>query len=163
MEFLNDTNIVVAIAFVIFVAILLKVKVPGIVGKMLDERADKIKADIDEARSLREEAQSLLASYERKQKEVQGQVDRIVATARDEAQAAAAQAQEELKRSIARRLQSAEDQIASAEASATKDVRDRAVAVAMAAAREAIARNLGEADRNGLIDHAIDEVGAKLH
>lgn len=163
MDFLNDTNIVVAIAFVIFVGILLYVKVPSLVSRVLDARADKIRAEIDEARTLREEAQSLLASYERKQKEVQAQADRIVATAKEEAQAAAAEAREELARSIERRIKGAEDQIASAEAAATRSVRDRAVAIAMTAARAEIATGLGATDATSLIDQAIDEVGAKLH
>lgn len=163
MEFLNDTNIVVAIAFVIFVGILLYVGVPGIVGRMLDARAEKIKTEIDEAASLREEARALLASYERKQKDVQAQADRIVATAREEAELAAVAAKADLERSIARRMKAAEDQIASAEASATREVRDRAVQVAVAAAREIIAKNLSQNDAGNLIDSAIDEVGAKFH
>ncbi len=71
---------------------------------MLDARAVQIKADLDEARALREEAKTILASYERKQKDVQAQADRIVATAQEEAMAAAAQAKDDLKVSIARRV-----------------------------------------------------------
>lgn len=163
MEFLNNTDIVVAIAFVIFVGILLYVGVPKIVAKMLDDRAAKIKAEIDEARELREEAQSLLASFERKQKEVQAQADKIVATAKEEAEAAAVKAQEDLKASIARRMQSAEDQIASAEAGAVKAIQAQAVTVAIAAAQDVIAKNLSAADQGSLIDDAIAEVSAKLH
>ena len=78
-------------------------------GGMLDQRAVGIQSEIDEARALREEAQTLLASYERKQKDVQAQADRIVAAAKDEANAAAAQAREDLAESIERRLAAAED------------------------------------------------------
>ena len=67
-------------------------KVPAKIGEMLDKRSASIKSELNEARALREEAQSLLASYERKQKEVQEQADRIVATAKDEAATAAAAA-----------------------------------------------------------------------
>ncbi len=163
MDFLNDTDIVVAIAFVIFVGILLYFGVPKIIGKMLDDRADKIKEEINEARELREEAQSLLASFERKQKEVQGQADKIVETAKAEAEAASAKAQEDLQASIARRMAAAEDQIASAEASAVQEVRDKAVLVAVAAASDVIQKNLKAADQGSLIDQAISEVGTKLH
>jgi len=163
MEFLNDTNIVVAIAFVIFIGILLYVGVPKIVSKILDDRADKIRAEIDEAKALREEAQSLLASFERKQREVQAQADKIVASAKEEATAAAAKAQEDLKVSIARRMAAAEDQIASAEASAVQEVRNNAVNVAVAAAQDVITKNLGAKDQGSLIDQAIAEVGSKLH
>jgi F-type H+-transporting ATPase subunit b len=73
---LGNTDFVVTVAFALFIGILLYYKVPGLVGGMLDKRADSIKADLDEAKALREEAQSLLATYERKQKEVQEQADR---------------------------------------------------------------------------------------
>jgi len=163
MDFLNNTDIVVAISFVIFIGVLIYVGVPKIVSKMLDDRADKIKGEIDEARALRDEAQTLLASFERKQKEVQAQADKIVANAKEEATAAAAKAQDDLKVSIARRMAAAEDQIASAEASAVQEVRDKAVLVAIAAAQDVISQNLGSGDQGSLIDQAIAEVGDKLH
>lgn len=160
---LNNTDYVVAIAFVIFVLVLLYVGVPRIVGKLLDDRAAQIKSNIDEARGLREEAQSLLASYERKQKDVQAQAERIISTAREEAQTAAVEAKAELERSIARRLAAAEDQIASAEQSAMNEVRNKAVNVAVAAAREVIAGKLSAKDAGSLIDDAIADVDRNLH
>ena len=160
---LNNTDYVVAIAFVIFVLVLLYVGVPRIVGKLLDDRAAQIKSNIDEARELREEAQSLLASYERKQKDVQAQAERIISTAREEAQTAAVEAKAELERSIARRLAAAEDQIASAEQSAMNEVRNKAVNVAVAAAREVIAGKLTAKDAGSLIDDAIADVDRNLH
>ncbi len=160
---LSNTNFVVTISFLLFIAVLLYLKVPALLGGKLDKRAEGIKAELDEARALREEAQTLLASYERKQKEVQEQADRIVAHAKLEADEAAEQAKADLKVSIARRLQAAEDQIASAEASAVKEVRDTAVGIAIAAARDVIAKQMTATDGNKLIDAAIGEVEAKLH
>lgn len=87
----------VLIAFLIFVGVLLYLKVPGTLMGMLDKRASGIKSELEEARALREEAQTLLASYERKQKEVQEQADRIVAAAKEEATVAAEEAREDLK------------------------------------------------------------------
>ena len=113
---LRNTNFVVLIAFLVFIGILIYMGVPKKLAGMLDARAAQIKADLDEARALREEAKSILASYERKQKEVAEQTDRIISTAKEEAMAAAEQAKEDLKRSIARRLAAAEEQIASAKA-----------------------------------------------
>ena len=133
------------------------------IGKMLDKRADTIRAELDEARALREEAQTVLASFERKHKEVQDQADRIVATARDEAARAAEQAKEDLQKSIARRLAAAEDQIASAEAGAVKEVRDQAIAIAVAAAKEVLAKQMTADAANKLIDESIKEVDTKLH
>lgn len=160
---LFNTNFVVLVAFLLFIAVLVYLKVPGLLMGLLDKRAETIRAELDEAKKLREEAQSVLASYERKQKEVAEQADRIVENAKKEAQAAADQAKEDLKLSIARRMQAAEDQIASAEASAVKEVRDRAVAVAIAAASDVVAAKTAAADQGKLIDASIAEVEAKLH
>ncbi|GAA5073175.1 F0F1 ATP synthase subunit B [Roseibacterium beibuensis] len=160
---LFNTNFVVLIGFLFFVAILFYFNVPTLIGGMLDKRADGIKAELDEARALREEAQTLLAGYERKQREVAEQSERIVSQARADAQAAADQAKAELERSIERRLQAAEDQIGSAEAKAVRAVRDRAVEVAVAAAGELIASKMAAADANKLIDDSITEVEARLH
>jgi F-type H+-transporting ATPase subunit b len=160
---LRSTEFVVTIAFLLFIGVLVYFKVPALIGGLLDKRAAGIKSDLDEARALHDEARSILASYERKQKEVQEQADRIVETARREAIAAAEQAKADLKASIKRRLAAAEDQIASAEASAVREVRDRAVATAVAAAGDLIAGRMSAAERNGLIEAAIGEVETRFH
>lgn len=160
---LNNTDFVVLLGLLVFIGILLYFKVPGLIGGMLDKRAADIKSELDEARKLREEAQTLLASYERKQKEVQEQADRIVAAAKEDASTAAKQAKIDLDKSVARRLVAAEEQIGSAEAAAIKEVRDQAAVIAVAAAREVIAKQMSAADGNKLIDDAIAQVDAKLH
>ena len=160
---LANTDFVVTIAFLIFVGNLVYFKVPGLVGGMLDKRADSIKAELDEAKALREEAQSLLASYERKQKEVQEQAERIVASAKEEATNAAAAAKDDIAASITRRLAAAEEQIASAQASAVKDVRDQAIAVAVGAAKDLMAKQMDAKSAGTLIDESIATVGEKLH
>ena len=160
---LGNTNFVVLLAFLLFVGVLIYLKVPGMIGGVLDKRADGIRSELDEARALREEAQTVLASYERKQKEVQEQADRIVAAAREDANLAAEQAREDLQKSIARRLAAAEDQIASAQASAVKEVRDQAITIAIAAANQVISKQMTAAKGNKMIDDAIAEVDAKLH
>ncbi len=160
---LGNTDFIVTLGFILFVGVLVYFKVPSILAGLLDKRADDIKSELDEARSLREEAQTVLASYERKQREVQDQAARIVEHAKTEAQAAAEQAKVDLEASIARRLAAAEDQIASAEAAAVKEVRDQAVVVAIGAAREVIAKQMTAAEANKLIDAGISEVDTKLH
>jgi F-type H+-transporting ATPase subunit b len=160
---LNNTDFVVTIAFVLFVALLVYLKVPGLVGGMLDERAAGIQSELDEARALREEAQSILASYERKQKEVAELADKIVASAKAEAGIAAEQAKTDLQSSIERRLHAAEDQIASAQAAAVKEVRDTAVSVAIAAASDVISKGMDAKAAAKLIDASIKDVGDKLH
>ncbi len=163
MSFFGDTNLVVSLSTVLFIALLIYLKVPGKIAGMLDARADKIRTELEEARRLREEAQTLLASYERKQKEVEEQAQQIIANAKAEAEHAAVQAKAELEKSIARRLKAADEQIASAEASAMKEVRDRAVTVAIKAASEIIAKKMTAKSSGSLIDDAIRQVGDKLH
>jgi len=160
---LGNTDFVVLVGFILFIAVLVYFKVPDMLGGMLDKRATDIQSELDEARRLREEAQTLLASYERKSRDVQEQADRIVAHARQEAELAAEQAKTDLKDSIARRLAAAESQIASAEAAAVKDVRDRAAEVAVHAARAVVAGQMDAAKAGQMIDASIAEVGAKLH
>ncbi len=160
---LKNTDFVVLLAFLLFIAVLFYFKVPTMLGGMLDKRADGIKSELEEARTLREEAQTLLASYERKQKEVQDQADRIVSAAKEEANAAAEQARADLAKSLERRMAAAEEQIGSAQAAAVKEVRDQAVVIAIGAARDVIAKQMSAADGNKLIDEAIAEVDTKLH
>ena len=160
---LRNTDFIVLIAFIVFVGILIYYKVPGKVGAMLDVRAAQIKAELDEARSLRDEARALLATYDRRQKDVAEQSERIIASAREEAMAAGAKAKADLKASIERRLLAATDQIASAEAAAIRQVREQAVAVAVAAAGDVLARQMTAEAAAGSIDAAIAQVDAKLH
>lgn len=159
----QNPEFVVVVGFLLFIALIVYLKVPGLIAGMLDKRADTITDELKQARDLREEAQTILADYERKQKEVAEHAEQIVAHAKVEADNAAAQAKEDLKASIARRLQAAVDQIASAEAAAVKEVRDTAITVAIAAARDVIASSMTAKDSGALIDAAIADVGDKLH
>lgn len=160
---LQNTDFSVLIAFLIFVGILLYFKVPALVMGLLDSRAAKIREDLETARRLHDEAKALVASYDRKLKDAREQAERIVANARSDAQAAAATAQAELQATIARKLQAAEEQIAAAEASAVREVRERAVAVAISAAGDILAKDLASSGAGNLIDASIREVGQRLN
>jgi F-type H+-transporting ATPase subunit b len=160
---LGNTDFVVLLAFLLFIAVLIYFKVPSLLVGMLDKRAEGIQSELDEARALREEAQSLLASYERKQREVQDQAARIVAAAKEEATVAAEQARADLEVSLARRIAAAEEQIDNARASAIKDVRDQSVMIAVAVARSVIADQMTTDKAGSLIDAGIKDVEAKLH
>ena len=160
---LYNTNFVVLIAFLVFVGILVWKNVPGLLARVLDDRAQMIRNDLDEARLLREEAKALLATYEARQKEVQEQSLRIIAAARDEALAAAAQAKQDLHASIGRRMAAAEDQIESAVKSAERAVRDQAITVSIAVAGQVLAKQMTAEGATASIDAAIAQVAAKLH
>ena len=160
---LKNTNFIVLLAFILFIGVLFYFKVPKLVVDLLDKRADTIRSELSEARTLREEAQSVLATFERRQKEVQEQAERIVEAARKDAEVEAAAAREALLATVERRLAAAQEQIASAQASAERDVRDQAIKVAVAAAQHVIATQMTAAGANKLIDGAIAEVQDKLH
>lgn len=163
MEFFYNSTYVVAISLILFIGLMGYLGVHKMLGKKLDERADGIRNDLNEAKRLREEAQELFAEFERKQKSVAGQADDIVARAKSEAEAAAVKAREDLAVSIERRLKAADDQIALAESDAVKQVKDEAVSVAIAAASAILTEKLGDAKAEGLVDNAIKDVGARLH
>lgn len=160
---LGNTDFVVLLGFLVFIGIVFYFKVPTMLTGMLDDRAKGIRGDLDEARALRDEAQALLASYERKTREARDQADQIVAHAKAEATDAAEQAKVDLQTSVARRLAAAEEQIESAQKSAVREVRDTAISVAVAAAGEVVAKQMSAAEANKLIDQSIDTVAAKLH
>jgi len=158
-----NTNYVVLIGFILFFALLFYFNVPAMILKMLDDRAETIRSELDEARNLRDEAQAVLAAYERKSREVAEQSQRIIDHAREEARLAADAAKEDLKQSIARRLKAAEEQITSAEEKATRELRNRAVDVAIAAAAKILADSTTATEANKRIDAAIAEVESRVH
>ncbi|MDO5530214.1 MAG: F0F1 ATP synthase subunit B [Paracoccus sp. (in: a-proteobacteria)] len=160
---LRNTDFIVTLGFLVFVGILVYFRVPQLIGGLLDKRAASIRSDLEEAKRLREEAQEIYANYERRQREVKTQADEIVANARREATAQAEKAKADLARSIERRLQTAQDQIASAESDAVRAVRNRAVQTAIAAASGLLAKGASASDRSASIDRAIDEAAQRLH
>jgi len=105
----------VLVSFVLFVALLVYYKIPNKLAKALDDRAGKIHAELDEARRLREEAQAILADYQRKQRDAEKEAEDIIAMARREARFYAEESQKALGESLQRRVRSAEEKIARAE------------------------------------------------
>lgn len=160
---LHNTDFVVTLAFLLFIGILVYFRVPQIVGGLLDKRAEGIRNDLAEARRLREEAQEIYASYERRQREVKTQADEIVANAKREAVLEAEKAKKALQVSIERRLKAAEEQIAGAEGDAVRAVRDRAIQTAISAATEILGKQATPDQRAAGIDSAIDDVATRLN
>jgi F-type H+-transporting ATPase subunit b len=160
---LRSTDFIVTLAFLLFVGILVYFRVPQIVGGLLDKRAEGIRNDLAEARRLREEAQEIYASYERRQREVKTQADEIVAGARREAVLEGDKAKKALQVSIERRLKAAEEQIASAESDAVRAVRDRAIQTAISAATEILGKQTTSEQRAAGIDTAISDVARRLN
>ncbi len=161
-ELFSNPEFWVAVAFFIFIGIILKFGYRRVVDG-LDARAERIKNELDEARSLREEAQALLASYQRKQRDALKEAEEIVEHAKDEAARASTEAEAKLQEIIKRRTEMAVDKISRAEAQALQDVRNTAVDVAVEAARSLIEKNLDEKKAASLVEDSIADIENKLH
>ncbi len=153
----------VMIAFLGFIALLIYYKVPGLITRSLDARADAIRNELDEARRLRDEAQSLLADYQRKSREAENEAKAILDQAKRESEALASETRRNLTESVERRTKLAEEKIARAEAQAVSEVRASAVESAIAAAEKILkARATGQA-ASTLIESSIRDLENKLN
>jgi F-type H+-transporting ATPase subunit b len=161
-EIFHDPEFWVLVAFVIVVVVGFIKLGPGI-GKALDDRAERIKSELDEARRLREDAQKTLAEYQRKQRDALKEAEAIIAHAKAEAERIGRQAAQDLEAGVERRTRQAEEKIAQEEAKALADVRNTAVDIAIAAAREIIAEALDAKAGGVLIDQAIAALPQRLH
>lgn len=160
---LDDAEIWVALAFLVFLGLLGYVGVHTMVAKALDDRAVRIKAELDEARKLKDEAAQLLADYRRKRRQAEGEAQEIIAGAKAEAERLAIEAKAKIEEFVARRTKMAETKIAQAEAQATADVRAAAADAAVAAAERILtAQTKGEL-ANELIAKGIEDVRKKLN
>jgi F-type H+-transporting ATPase subunit b len=153
----------VLISFLIFAGIVLYLKVPALLGRALDARAARIAKELEEARKLREEAQALLAEYQGKQREAAKLAEDIVAQARRDAEAEAAEARRKLAEMVERRSKMAEQKIAQAEAQALKEVRAAAAELAIAAATRIIAERAKGPEGARLVDQSIAQIKSRLH
>jgi F-type H+-transporting ATPase subunit b len=153
----------VGVAFVAFFAVLLYYKVPALIAKALDDRAEGIRKELDEARRLREEAQNLLADYQKKHRNAGQEADAIVEQARRVAQLYAEETRTALGEALERRTRQAEEKIARAEAQAVDDVRAAAVDMAIAAAEKVLREKAAGAAGATLIDDTIRSLKGRLN
>lgn len=161
-EIFADPEFWVAVAFVIAIGGVIWKSAP-ILGGSLDARAARIKAELDEARRLREDAQRTLGEYQRKQRDALKEAEQIVAQSRAEAERAAQQAARDLEAALERRHRLALEKIELAESKATAEVRNTAVDVAVAAVRQMLAQDLDAQRKGKLIDEAIAELPRLMH
>ncbi|MBL8783204.1 MAG: F0F1 ATP synthase subunit B [Alphaproteobacteria bacterium] len=159
----EDPTFWVAVGTAIFVGVVVWQRVPQMVGKMLDDRAAAIQAELTEAKRLREEAEAVLKEYRAKTANAAQEAQAIVDAAKASAERMAADARAQLAIQIERRGKMAEQKIAQAEAEAIADVRAAATATAAAAAAEVIGKRMTETKGDALIDTAIRDLRTKLH
>lgn len=160
---LTDSNLWVLLGFLIVVGILVSQGVFRKLGGFLDSRATLIQEQLDEARNLREEAQKLLADYQKRQREAEGEADEIIAQAKADAKIMSADAKAKIEEQVARRTAAAHDRIARAEAQALADVRAQTADLAVDAAREIIKARTDGSAQKALLDRAISDIRGKLN
>jgi F-type H+-transporting ATPase subunit b len=153
----------VAVAFVIFVGVLIYVGVPAMMTKALDDRAKRVQDELNEARRLKEEAQKLLAEYKAKQRQADDEAAAIVAGAKAEAERFAAEAKAKMEEFVARRAKMAETKIAQAEAQAIADVRAAAADAAVSAAEKILTESVKGKVADDLLARGISDVKTKLN
>jgi len=158
-----DAEFWVAVAFVVFLAGLIYLGVHEMLLKFIDQRRDRIKAELDEARRLKEEAQALLAQYQKKQREAEQEAAAIIAGASAEAERMMAEAKTKMEEFVARRGKMAEAKIAQAEAQAVADVRAAAAEAAVSAAEKILTQTVKGEVADRLVAKGIDEVKTKLN
>jgi F-type H+-transporting ATPase subunit b len=153
----------VAVAFVLFVAVLIKLGVHRTMLGALDTRAARIKGEIDDARRLRDEAQAVLADYQRKRQDAEKEAAAIIENAKSEAERLAAEAKAKVEDFVARRTKMAETKIAQAEAQALADVRAAAAEAAVTAAGKILTQTVKGKVADDLIDQGIADAAKKLN
>jgi F-type H+-transporting ATPase subunit b len=159
----TDPTFWVAIAFILFFALIAYLKVPGKLTAQLDARAERIKGELEEAKRLREEAQSLYADYQRKAEEAAREAEAIVEHAREEAERTAERMRSDMEAALERRKAQAEAKIAQAEQQAIDEVRNRAVDIATAAAASILKEDMQGDAGTRMVDDAIGSIGRHLN
>lgn len=151
------------IALILFIVAAVWLKAPKSLAKALDDRAERIRNELDEARALREEAQQLLADYQRKRKEAEQEARELVTAAQREAEAIISEAKAKSEEYVARRTALAEQKIAQAEQEAVNEVRASAVTIASAAAARLIRDKMDDAAAAEQFKASLAEVKARLN
>ncbi len=162
-QFLQDTNFWYLFAFVVFVLLALWKKAPAQVAKLLDARADSIRAELEEAKRLKEEASAQLAEIQKKKQEAEKDALAIIDHARDEAVRLRKRAVEDLELAIKRREDQALLKISQAEHAALVEVRNQAIDLAIAAAGKVLRESVDASANAQLVDKAIAELPSRLH
>lgn len=162
MALFQDPSFWVGLAFILAIALIYKPAAKAI-SASLDTRANAIRVQIEEARKLREDAQALLAEYQRKQRDAMAEAEKIIQLAKEEAVRMRADAEEDLTRSIERRKRQALERIAQTEAQAIAQVRNTAVDVALEAAEGLMRDSISPAQAQAMIDSAVAELPKRLN
>ena len=158
-----ETENWVALGFFCFLALLVYLGVHRKVFDSLDARRARIKSELDDARRLREEAQALLADFERKGRDAEKEAEAIIASAKVEAERLATEAKARIEDFVARRTKMAEQKIVQAEAQALADVKSAAADAAVAAAERILSVSAKGKVAEDLLTRGIEDVKSKFN
>ena len=163
MTFLLEAEFWVAVGFFLFIGVLVYYGIPKKMIDALDQRGARIKAELDDARRLRDEAEALLAEYKRKRQAAEAEAGEIVASARAEAERVAAEAKARMEEFVERRSKVAQAKIAQAEKQAVADVRAAAAEAAVGAAERILAETTKGKVGENLVAQGIRDLKSKLN
>jgi len=158
-----DPETWVAIAFIIFVGVVLYYKLPQKIGRALDQRSGAIARELEEARKLRVEAEALLADYKQRAENAEVEAEEILAQAEREAAAYAKEARAAFDEMVARRLNVAEQKIKLEEEKARKQIRAQAAELAVSAAEQLIEQKMSGTVAENTIAASLDRIKKRLH
>ena len=159
----QDPSLWVGLAFLIVVGLFWKMGVHKSMGASLAKRSQKIADELVQARKLREEAQEILAQYQRRQREAEEEAKGIIEQAKRDAERLAAESRDKINEQIDRRAKAAEEKIARAEAQAIAEVQGQVADLAIETARTIISQRMDQGAQSALVEKAISELRGKLH
>ena len=162
-EMFAEPEFWVAVAFVVLMGVFAYLGVHRTVLKALDHRSERIRAELDDARRIKEEAAKLLAQYKARHASAEREAQDIIASAKAEAERIASEAKTKMEDFVARRTKTAESKIALAEAQALADVRAAAADAAVTAASTILSQSVKGQIADDLLTKGIAEVREKLN
>ena len=160
---LGNTNFVVLIAFIIFIGALIYFKAPHFVGRFLDGRIEVIRSQIENASQIRDDAAKANEEASQANEDSKQQAEQAVAAAHRDAELFVENARKTIEQTVERRLQAAEEQIASAEAAAVAGVRNEAISIAVEAAGQVISESMTKDDRRAMMNRAMEDLRSNLN
>src|SRR5437588_6160850 len=153
----------VAVAFIILIGAFAYLGVHRTVLTTLDHRRDRIKAELDDARRLKDEAATVLEQYKARRASAEREAEEIITGARADAERIASEARTKMEDFVTRRTKTAESKIALAEARALADVRAAAADAAVTAASTILSQSVKGTVADDLLAKGIAEVRQKLN
>ena len=162
-EIFADATFWTLVSLLVFIGIAIALKVPAMVTSMLDKRAEGISSELAQARSLREEAERLLADYRRRAGEAEAEAASIISQARHEAEALAVEAKQRIADFVERRTRTAEQKISQAESQALQEVKAMSAEIAISAATRILTARIKGVEAEKMLDRSIAEVKSRLN